>query len=246
VAARFHLGWFLTNSFGVHGWNQPWGGNLARDWMKPDMHIGLAEALEGAYFDFLLLEDSSFVPDSYGSSMDYYLKAAAHTGDDASWNRADHIDIVLSALPSREALRTLLAKMSVCGNSAVALARLNRDFHTEVMSRAPNAFLREHVQELWDRCWQFSSTSFFDFMPQRMATLPIEGGILALQLHILASSESMGHHDSEIMDDGGLDRGDAGALGVVAARREGSDAAFVHARAGGGVSGIVSGRAPWL
>jgi long-chain alkane monooxygenase len=30
-----------------------------------------------ACFDFLLLEDSSFVPDSYGSSMDYYLKAAA-------------------------------------------------------------------------------------------------------------------------------------------------------------------------
>jgi hypothetical protein len=27
--------------------------------------------------------------------------------------------------------------------------------------------------------------------------------------------------------------------GVVAARREGSNAAFVHARAGGGVSGIV-------
>jgi len=32
---------------------------------------------------------------------------------------------------------------------------------------------------------------------------------LALQLHILGTSESMGHHDSEIMDDGGLDRGDA-------------------------------------
>ena len=68
---------------------------------------------------------------------------------------------------------------------------------------------------------------------------------LALQLHILASSKSMGHHDSEVMDDGGLNRGDAGALGVVAARREGSDAAFVHARAGGSVSGIVSGRASW-
>src|ERR1700749_145360 len=65
--------------------------------------------------------------------------------------------------------------------------------------------------------------------------------MLALQLHILASSESMGDHDSEIMDEGGLNRGDAGALGVVAGRREGSDAAFVHARAGGSVSGIVSG-----
>jgi hypothetical protein len=27
--------------------------------------------------------------------------------------------------------------------------------------------------------------------------------------HILSISESMGHHDSEIMDDGRIDRGDA-------------------------------------
>ena len=46
----------------------------------------------------------------------------------------------------------------------------------------------------------------------------------------------MGDHDSEIMDDGCLDRDDAGALGVVAARCEGADAAAVHAGAGGGVS----------
>ena len=50
----------------------------------------------------------------------------------------------------------------------------------------------------------------------------------------------MGHHDSEIMDDGRIDRGDAGALGVVAAGREGADAAFVHAGAGGGVGRVCS------
>jgi hypothetical protein len=32
---------------------------------------------------------------------------------------------------------------------------------------------------------------------------------LALQLRILLISESMGHHDSEIMDDRGIDRDDA-------------------------------------
>jgi hypothetical protein len=32
---------------------------------------------------------------------------------------------------------------------------------------------------------------------------------LALQLPILGTSESMGHHDSEIMDDRGIDRDDA-------------------------------------
>src|SRR6202034_584175 len=93
------------------------------------------------------------------------------------------------------------------------------------------------------RCVAYSSC-----LPARRVTCvtaPAEKMCLTLQLPILGTSESMGDHDSEIMDDGGLDRGDAGALGVVAARREGSDAGFVHARAGGGVSGIVSGRAPW-
>lgn len=73
----FHLGWFLGNSFGVHGWNQPWGGTLARDWTQPDMHVELARALERACFDFLLLEDSAFVPDSYGASMKFALNRAA-------------------------------------------------------------------------------------------------------------------------------------------------------------------------
>jgi hypothetical protein len=36
---------------------------------------------------------------------------------------------------------------------------------------------------------------------------PVPG--LALQLHLFSISESMGHHDSEIMDDRGIDRGDA-------------------------------------
>jgi hypothetical protein len=31
AAAQFHLGWFLGNSFGVHGWNQPWSGIDARE-----------------------------------------------------------------------------------------------------------------------------------------------------------------------------------------------------------------------
>ncbi|MFN4016890.1 MAG: NtaA/DmoA family FMN-dependent monooxygenase [Reyranella sp.] len=76
AAARFHLGWFLGNSFGVHGWNQPWSGVDARDWAQPDLHIELAKTLERACFDCLLLEDSLFVPDNYGGSTDFYLKRA--------------------------------------------------------------------------------------------------------------------------------------------------------------------------
>ena len=76
AADHFHLGWFLGNSFGVHGWNQTWGGTSARDWAKPDLQIDLARALERACFDFVLFEDSLFVPDNYGSSTEYYLKRA--------------------------------------------------------------------------------------------------------------------------------------------------------------------------
>ena len=61
----------------MHGWNQPWGGTLARDWTQPDMHVELARALERACFDLLLLEDSAFVPDSYGASMKFALNRAA-------------------------------------------------------------------------------------------------------------------------------------------------------------------------
>ena len=41
-----------------------------------------------------------------------------------------------------------------------------------------------------------------------LATNGFEQSELALQLRILLISESMGHHDSEIMDDGWLDRDD--------------------------------------
>jgi FMN-dependent oxidoreductase (nitrilotriacetate monooxygenase family) len=76
VTSPFHLGWFLGNSFGVHGWNQEWGGTAGKDWAQPDLHIDLARALERACFDFLLLEDSLFVPDNYGGSTEFYLKRA--------------------------------------------------------------------------------------------------------------------------------------------------------------------------
>ncbi len=76
TSGQFHLGWFLGNSFGVHGWNQEWGGTGGRDWARPDLQIEMAKSLERACFDYLLLEDSSFVPDNYGASMEFYLARA--------------------------------------------------------------------------------------------------------------------------------------------------------------------------
>src|ERR1019366_3610009 len=66
--------------------------------------------------------------------------------------------------------------------------------------------------------------------------------VLALQLRFLRSSESIGHHDSEIVDDGYFDRDDAGALGVIAAGCQSADGAIVHPGAGGGFCGLIPGR----
>jgi FMN-dependent oxidoreductase (nitrilotriacetate monooxygenase family) len=73
---QFHLGWFMNNTYGVHGWNQPWGGGDGQDWTQPDLHIEMAKAFERACFDYFLLEDSLFVPDNYGGTADFYLRRA--------------------------------------------------------------------------------------------------------------------------------------------------------------------------
>src|ERR671921_370516 len=66
--------------------------------------------------------------------------------------------------------------------------------------------------------------------------------ILALQLQFTLISESLDHHDSEIMDGGWIGRGDAGAVGVVVAGRQGADPAAVPAGAHGAIRGVVPGR----
>ena len=76
MAKPFHLGWFLGNSYGVHGWKQSWSGSAPKTWYEPSLQIDLARSLDRACFDFLLMEDSVFVPDNYGGSMDFYLERA--------------------------------------------------------------------------------------------------------------------------------------------------------------------------
>jgi FMN-dependent oxidoreductase (nitrilotriacetate monooxygenase family) len=74
MANPFHLGWFLGNGFGVYAWDDTWRGTQARDWYKPAFYQDLARSLERACFDFVMLEDGSFVPDGYGGSSELYLK----------------------------------------------------------------------------------------------------------------------------------------------------------------------------
>jgi FMN-dependent oxidoreductase (nitrilotriacetate monooxygenase family) len=67
----FHLGWF-TN-YMPPAWNRPWSGNAAHSWQNGDFHVDLARALDRGCFDYLLLEDSSFVSDAYAGTFELEL-----------------------------------------------------------------------------------------------------------------------------------------------------------------------------
>jgi FMN-dependent oxidoreductase (nitrilotriacetate monooxygenase family) len=67
---RFHLGWFLN--FVADAWNDPWGSD-GMPWTG-DFYIEMAQALERARFDYLILEDKCMVSDAYGGSMEFDLK----------------------------------------------------------------------------------------------------------------------------------------------------------------------------
>ncbi len=74
MAARpFHLGWFLQGS-SVQAWGEPWTGHIGATWMVPDLFLDMARSLERACFDYILLEDSSYVGESYQGSTGIYLE----------------------------------------------------------------------------------------------------------------------------------------------------------------------------
>jgi len=67
----FHLGWF-TN-YMPPAWNTPWAGNAGREWQDGGFHLDLCRALERGFFDFVLLEDSSFVSNTFGGGFELEL-----------------------------------------------------------------------------------------------------------------------------------------------------------------------------
>lgn len=73
---KFHLGWFHSIGFTPSGWDAPGAGFLGRDWADPGYYVDMVRVLEQARFDCLVMEDSSFVPEDYGSSRDFYLRNA--------------------------------------------------------------------------------------------------------------------------------------------------------------------------
>ena len=71
----FHLAWFLQGS-SAQAWGEAWTGHIGTNWMEPELFLNMARTLERACFDYILLEDSSYVGESFGGSTDIYLKNA--------------------------------------------------------------------------------------------------------------------------------------------------------------------------
>jgi hypothetical protein len=72
----FHLGWFISKGYGPKAWRMPWGGPNPEQWVKPDLFIHLAQQLERACWDYVMIEDSSNIPYTYQNSHDTYLRYA--------------------------------------------------------------------------------------------------------------------------------------------------------------------------
>lgn len=75
AAKPCHLAWFLQGS-SVQAWGEPWTGHIGTTWMQPDLFLDMARQLERACFDYILLEDSSYVGESFAGSTEIYLKNA--------------------------------------------------------------------------------------------------------------------------------------------------------------------------
>jgi long-chain alkane monooxygenase len=71
MSPRFHLGWFLP--FQTPAWDEDDAGTDGADWFDGSFHIDLAKKLDRAGFDYMMLEDSSKVPDVYGGSTEIAL-----------------------------------------------------------------------------------------------------------------------------------------------------------------------------
>jgi FMN-dependent oxidoreductase (nitrilotriacetate monooxygenase family) len=72
-ADAFHLSWFLQGS-SIQAWGSPWTGNIAQDWMSADVMLDLARSIERACFDYMLVEDSIFIGETFGNSRDFFLE----------------------------------------------------------------------------------------------------------------------------------------------------------------------------
>jgi long-chain alkane monooxygenase len=73
VKDRMTLGWFVN--FMPTAWTGPWAGPQPDSWTDGRFYLDMAQALERSAIDFVMLEDSSMVPENYGGSMEAEFRA---------------------------------------------------------------------------------------------------------------------------------------------------------------------------
>lgn len=110
----FHLGWF-TN-FTPDEWNGPFS-NGGMPW-DGKFYVEMAQALERAKFDYILLEDKLAISESYGGTSEGYLKHALGLAP-------KHDPVPLATLMGAATSRLgVVATMSTLGYPPFLLARL--------------------------------------------------------------------------------------------------------------------------
>src|ERR1700740_1314694 len=70
MVTKFHLGWFLN--YVADEWNGTWGDG-AKDF-SGDFYVEMAQDLERACFDYILIEDKLMVSTAFDGTMQYDLK----------------------------------------------------------------------------------------------------------------------------------------------------------------------------
>ncbi|MFI6928836.1 NtaA/DmoA family FMN-dependent monooxygenase [Streptomyces sp. NPDC050287] len=110
---QFHMGWFMN--FTTNEWNTPFG-NDGMPW-NGKFYIEMAQAMERACFDYIMIEDTLMVSEAYGGTSEAYLKYAsmAPKGDPAP------LAAIMSAATSRMGV---VATMSTTFYPPFMLARL--------------------------------------------------------------------------------------------------------------------------
>ena len=114
TAKMFHLGWF-TN-FTPPEWEGRWDSGEGNDWSGA-FYVDMAQAMERAGFDYIILEDTVMVADAYGGTMEGSLRNAVFA--------PKHDPLPLATLIAGATSRIgVVATMSTLGYPPFLLARL--------------------------------------------------------------------------------------------------------------------------
>ncbi|MCL8025753.1 NtaA/DmoA family FMN-dependent monooxygenase [Nocardioides bruguierae] len=72
MAKRLQYGWFVN--YMPTAWKTPWAPTSPEDWTDGKFYVRMGQMLESAGVDFIMLEDSVTVPDTFGGSMELEMK----------------------------------------------------------------------------------------------------------------------------------------------------------------------------